>query len=361
MDTYRAAVQSSIYYWMLRTCKEKGSVTAPGQIALGTTKGSVRNDNQDRAAVLTFFPNERLSDVVQVAVLCDGIGGLKDGANVAALAISSFTARVIELSDSNMTDCLKKAANHANKIVFDKYEGKGGCTLSAVSINRSGLIEIVNYGDSRVYLQSEKSLTQLSSDDTLDGQLAKMDRKIDAPLPEFKHLVQFIGMEGELDTSPIDITKVKDGDRILLASDGAYNVDFSTMESLLLNSTSTEDGIKKLLLLSEWIGGKDNATAIYAPAFSNTEGYKSMSMTTFEICTWNSSYIFSVDTILNDTTTKEKEVQSEKSSKDKNKKKTSKKKKIQNSAENRNNVADNNDNDDEVIQIQIEFDEGEAG
>lgn len=131
--------------------KKKSSSTAAGQVALGTTRGIVREDNQDRAAVLTFFPNERLSEVIQVAVLCDGIGGLKDGANAAVLAISSFTAQLAELSDSTLEGRLKQAAKIANREVFAKYNGKGGCTLSAVSTKRERVVEIVNYGDSRVF------------------------------------------------------------------------------------------------------------------------------------------------------------------------------------------------------------------
>jgi len=369
MGTDQTAVQSSINYWMQRTFKEKGSIMAAGQVALGTTKGSVREDNQDRAAVLTFFPNEHLSEAVQVAVLCDGIGGLKDGGNASVLAISSFVAELVDLSDDNLKGRLRSAAKVANDEVYNKYRGKGGCTLSAVSTNRKGVVEIVNYGDSRVYLQSGEELTQLSTDDTLDGQLAKMDRQVDVSLPEFKHLVQFIGMEGELDTSPIDTKDIKSGDRLILASDGAYDVEFSTMEKILVNSSSTEDGIKKLLLLSDWIGGKDNATVVCMPAFSSVEGYKSMTMPTFEICTWSASYIFSVSefrrelstvsSVAKSTSATVEEAERDQDAQKAKKKKAPKKKKVKEPSENHKEKKDKND--EEAVQLKIEFGEDELG
>lgn len=294
MNIDRMAVQNSIFYWMQRTVKEKGCMTTTGQVAIGSTRGIVRQDNQDRAAVVTFYPSDKLSEIVQVAVLCDGIGGLQDGANAAALAVSAFVAQLVGLSDDNLMGQLRFAASKANGEVFAKYKGKGGCTLSAVSITKAGPVEIVNYGDSRVYLQSGNGLVQLSTDDTLDGQLAKMDRHIDVSLPEFKHLVQFIGMEGEIDTSSIDINKIQDGDQILIVSDGVYGVGFQLMEKVLLNCNSTESCIKKLLLLSEWVGGIDNATAMMLPAFPFVEEYGSIFSHMFEITTWSSGCFFSI-------------------------------------------------------------------
>ncbi|SBV95246.1 putative Protein phosphatase [uncultured Desulfovibrio sp.] len=294
MNIDRMAVQNSIFYWMQRTVKEKGCIATTGQVAIGSTRGIVRQDNQDRAAVVTFYPSDKLSETVNVAVLCDGIGGLQDGANAAALAISAFVSQLVGLSDDNLKGQLSFAANKANGEVFAKYKGRGGCTLSAVSITKAGPVEIVNYGDSRVYLQNGNGLVQLSTDDTLDGQLAKMDRHVGVSLPEFKHLVQFIGMEGEIDTSSIDINKIKDGDQILIVSDGVYGVEFQFMEKILLNSNSAESSIKKLLLLSEWVGGVDNATAIILPAFSFIDEYESIPHGMFEITTWSSGCFFSI-------------------------------------------------------------------
>lgn len=287
------AVKKAIYSWMHRTFKEKGAHSTAGKIALGSTKGLIRHENQDRAAIVTLTPNDTLSVPVQVSVLCDGIGGLKNGAEAATLAISSFVSQLTSISDSNLEGFLEHAANAANKEVYSVYKGGGGCTLSAVSTTPGGVVDIVNYGDSRVYHFNGKELIQLSTDDTLDGQLAKMDRRRENTLPEFKHLVQFVGMEERIETAMIKNVNFAVDDKILIASDGAYEVDIHIAQSILANSTSAEDGVKKLLLLSEWVGGKDNATAIYLPAYSKVENISKVKTPLIEVWTWYAEFLFS--------------------------------------------------------------------
>jgi serine/threonine protein phosphatase PrpC len=297
MNENGTIVQDSIYSWMQGTFKEKGANSVAGKSALGSTRGRVRNENQDRAAVVMVSPNPSLSVPVQVAVLCDGIGGLRNGAEAATLAISSFISQLVHLTDGNIHGFLERAANFSNREVYSAYNGKGGCTLSAVSITASGVVDFVNYGDSRIYRYNAESLIQLTTDDTLDGQLAKMDRRAVNSFPEFKHLVQFIGMEDRVESSSASGFKFENHDRLLIASDGAYDVDSPTMQKILANSTSAEDGVKKLLLISEWLGGKDNATAISIPAFLQVGEIKNTRNPLVYVWTWNAEFSFSYGSI----------------------------------------------------------------
>ena len=79
--------QQQLYNWLMR----KSPVSAVRRvaelpIAMASDIGLVRSENQDRAAILRIQLTEGRSSVV--VVLCDGMGGMSDGAECASLAIA---------------------------------------------------------------------------------------------------------------------------------------------------------------------------------------------------------------------------------------------------------------------------------
>lgn len=287
MNERQLSTQKKINNWLQQTFKPNGASSSFEESALASLKGNVRDENQDRAAIVRISPHTTLSKAIQVAVLCDGIGGMPNGADAATLALSSFISHLATITNTNRKGFLNSAAIFANDEVYTKYQGESGCTLSAVSFDADGIIDIANYGDSRVYLYSKNILKQLTVDGTLDGQLAKLNISEKPSLPEFKHLIQFIGMKDCGENPVIEVPTISRGDKLLVVSDGAYNVGIEVMEKALVNAPKVIDGVQRLLRISEWLGSKDNATAICVPAFLQLDESEKNSSSCLDVWTWH--------------------------------------------------------------------------
>jgi serine/threonine protein phosphatase PrpC len=149
---------------------------------------------------------------------------------------------------------LYQATGNAHIAVHDRYKGYGGTTLSAFILDNVGNFEAVNVGDSRIYLVIGKNLEQISTDDTIDGMLGKPDLS--------NYLLQHIGIEGELDPHMLNISKPKKVKKIVLTSDGAHFIDHKMLQSVLIQNEKPVTLAKRLVNISKWCGGSDNASAL---------------------------------------------------------------------------------------------------
>src|SRR5690606_33352271 len=114
-----------------------------------------------------------------------------------------------------------------------------GTTLTACVIERSGAARIGHIGDSRMYRFREGSMTQLTHDHTwvqreVDaGRLTPTEARIH-PLSHIVTRVLSEDVEPEMDLLSAD---VQSGDRLLLATDGLYNmVEEGALEAMLAST-----------------------------------------------------------------------------------------------------------------------------
>ena len=77
-------LQNSVKSWFMRRTNDS-AVRRVGElpVAIGTDKGRVRSENQDRAGVLRT--QDDLGQTFIVGVLCDGMGGMAAGEECASL------------------------------------------------------------------------------------------------------------------------------------------------------------------------------------------------------------------------------------------------------------------------------------
>lgn len=245
--------------WLQRQTSPSGvRKVVPAYGALASEIGNVRSENQDKAAIVKSVDGYGAPFVA--ALVTDGIGGMRDGSQCAALAIGAFVA---ELSQSSKQDAsrparwLEQSINAANLAVFREYLGNGGSTLVAVILHGNGGVHWVSAGDSRIYKLSQNELTQLTVDDTIAGQLGK---KGVIP-PEQSRILQFVGMGPEF--SPHFGSEVwRHDDQYVLTTDGVHYLSESFEIFSRLVSQSEEIGFtaKRLIDLARWCGGPDNAT-----------------------------------------------------------------------------------------------------
>ena len=222
--------------------------------ALSSDVGLKRDENQDRVAIARGTTTVGRPYVL--AVLSDGIGGMKDGAGCAAATLGNLFACFFETGrpDQGLEPTLKLAVHAANSAIHSRLGGKGGATLSALLLCQ-GIAHIINVGDSRIYKYSASQLSQLTVDDTIAGQLG---HKVEADMGS--NLLQFIGIGEALEVNVVQVPFDKD-DMLLLTSDGVHYLDKALIATLVANSPDPGTALRRLTETAKWCGGHDNASA----------------------------------------------------------------------------------------------------
>jgi protein phosphatase len=234
-----------------------------------------RREQQDSFAI------SDVSDAIFVekggilAALADGMGGMSLGREASALAVETMLESYAAKEDSESVDeALIRSLSRANMAVVElarkhDLEGSVGTTMIAAVIFRGGLYWI-SVGDSRIYLCRDGRLIQLTADHTYASELYE-EASIgeiswnDALLhPQKGALTSFLGMERipivDRNAQPLSL---RDGDRVLLCSDGLYRglLSEEIVEEMRL---SPREAAERLVLrvLAKDLPHQDNVTAI---------------------------------------------------------------------------------------------------
>lgn len=261
MSANPSLIHSHLTTWFLRKTLANGVrrvVTLSASLA--SDVGNIRKENQDRAAVVRG--RDRQGKEYVLVVVVDGIGGMLDGGTCAAMTIGAFIAAIDQFAQNNdnsdhPVDWLRESAYAANAVVYSKFHGNGGSTLVGLLI-RPGIHPYwLSIGDSRVYCMNGKTLTQVSIDDTIAGQLGKNPE--DAS--EQSKLLQFVGMGQGLEPH-IATIDAGSTDAVILTTDGVHYLSPSPgwLGQIIRHSPDPGLCVKRLVDLAKWCGGPDNAT-----------------------------------------------------------------------------------------------------
>lgn len=225
--------------------------------------------NEDAVTLVTstvFDPRPPL------VVVADGMGGYTGGALASQTVIEVFTREYKKmaagLSASKILDKLVQAAHVELKQLADKNETveRMGSTVVAAILGPDR-VGIVNVGDSRAYLYRQGELRQLSTDHSVVGELLK--KKAITPdeartHPERSMLTMSLSPKrGEVKPSIME-EKVKEGDVLLLCSDGLWSV-LSHREILtVVGELDVQPAAEKLIEMTNMSQAPDNVSVIVA-------------------------------------------------------------------------------------------------
>ncbi len=169
---------------------------------------------------LRFFPEGGL------ALVCDGMGGHRDGAMAAAVAAETFTENFAESDIASVTERLLESLDAANDAVAELFAGSshgGGTTLLAVFVG-SGILRWVSVGDSALLLWRHGRLIRLNEDHSMRGLLQRyLPSGEEASRSGAAHMLRsaVMGDDIELVDAPPTPFPLLPGDRLILCSDGA--------------------------------------------------------------------------------------------------------------------------------------------
>jgi len=231
-----------------------------------TDIGCVRKENQD------YFLFE-VKDDMAFCVLCDGMGGANGGALASRLVCEAYIKELkrqsSELCDfDSIKNVVERAVYSANKNVFQyatkdlKYEGMGTTMVTATVKNN--VVVISNVGDSRAYKISDLGIKKITRDHSLvemfveEGKISAEEAKRH---PDKNIITKAVGTERELDADFYN-PDMKNGDRILLCSDGLSN--FLTDDELysFIYKKDIDKSLNNLIDMAKDRGGSDNITAV---------------------------------------------------------------------------------------------------
>ena len=227
-----------------------------------TDIGSMREENQDALGYVS------LDEGLFLAV-ADGMGGYAGGSLAAQTAIESITAFVKEHwgEEERTENLLKKAVHHANhavrtKALADEKLHDMGTTCVCVLAHKEQAY-MAHVGDSRAYLLRDGVFSLITEDHTVVQQLIKKGKV--NPLEASYHpsagiLMRCLGqlehVEPELH-GPIDL---KEGDRLLLCSDGLTGMIYEDEIAQALTDKDLETVTDNLIQMANEAGGFDNIT-----------------------------------------------------------------------------------------------------
>ena len=229
--------------------------------AVGNSVIGMRRTNNEDA----IYINEQKN----LYLVADGMGGCNAGEVASSTAISAFVEAMENAENGETLDKMMSAIAQCNKKVYQKSRENVefldmGTTLVAVTVENEKMF-IVHVGDSRVYLFRENNLQQITTDHSYVMELVKIGsitREEAEVHPKRNIITRAIGISEEVEADTV-IEDVKQGDKILLCTDGLSNmVSKGEMTKILIEQCSTEEKVKKLVVLANEKGGLDNISLI---------------------------------------------------------------------------------------------------
>lgn len=229
-----------------------------------TNVGLVRDNNEDSF----YIPEDTERNIF---ILADGMGGHLAGETASRLATSTISEYMKNAEIESYEDvelAMIEAINLANSKIYkmseDNIEYRGmGTTLSLMYIYEDKVI-YTNIGDSRIYEIFDKTLIQLTKDDSfvnylLDiGEISEEQAKNH---PKKNVLTKALGTSESI-KAKVEYRLLKEGVKYLLCSDGLTNMVEINRIMEVVNENSIDNA--KDVLVEEALknGGIDNITLI---------------------------------------------------------------------------------------------------
>ncbi|MBQ8248781.1 MAG: Stp1/IreP family PP2C-type Ser/Thr phosphatase [Clostridia bacterium] len=250
--------------------------------------GMMRTENQDSYIIRPVCKNATL------CVVCDGMGGAKSGNVASKQAIDAFVENVVKyakaktgrggkisLTSDDACVILDDAARDANKAVYDlaqtspEYQGMGTTLVGALFCDN--MVYVINIGDSRLYLISNNTITQITHDHSyvqhlIDSGTVSVEEARNHPFRNRITRAVGIASEIESDIFSVDLSEL-DVAYLLLCSDGLsgllmpediYAMISSDLDIELVTDIESElcDKTDRLIKAANDAGGTDNITAV---------------------------------------------------------------------------------------------------
>jgi protein phosphatase len=229
-----------------------------------TDTGVWRTMNQDY-----FFTSETpVGNLPNLFIVSDGMGGHKAGEYASRYTVERVVASSSRNTSKNPVKILREAIEKANEILVmeagaDESKQGMGTTIVAATIAK-GKMCIANVGDSRLYVIGD-TIEQITKDHSYVAEMVrqgKVDPKNASMHPDKNIITRAVGASDTIQTDFFEVD-VKEGDTILLCSDGLTNmVTDDEICRIIREVSDLSEAGKTLVSEANKNGGSDNITVV---------------------------------------------------------------------------------------------------
>ncbi|MBN2798741.1 MAG: Stp1/IreP family PP2C-type Ser/Thr phosphatase [Deltaproteobacteria bacterium] len=236
-----------------------------------TDVGLKRGHNEDN-----FLINEEL----HLFVVADGMGGHVGGEYASAIAVNTVEEIVtsMELHEElpheeddpvEVTrEKLRYAIRLAGRRIFEKAEEEpefhGMGTTSVALLVDEGNAYIAHVGDSRLYMQRDGQIEQVTEDHSLVNEKVKagLITKEEAKNHKMRNVItRSLGYQEDVEVD-VEVRAVRRGDQFLICSDGLSGLVEDHEMGEHMTAHSPQEAARRLVELACERGGDDNITII---------------------------------------------------------------------------------------------------
>ena len=231
-----------------------------------------RERQEDSFTVVNAFDVTEIKEKGLLFVVCDGMGGMKDGKLASETAVTSLR-NSFALMDRNqdLAGQLKESIFRASEEVQRQLNGDGGSTVVA-GIIFGECLYYASVGDSFLYLKRGDGLYRLNREQNLCNELylerirsGTLEPREAEEASEASALTQFLGMTGfeDVDCS-VRPFPLREGDVLLACSDGVGGVleEREIQNALNLNHSQSMCRQLEQDILAHARKNQDNYTAL---------------------------------------------------------------------------------------------------
>ena len=246
-----------------------------------TDMGMVRTNNEDAFVVRNIWDDKHV-----LAVAIDGVGGYEGGEVAAAIARDSIQQYLLENTEGEKAELLKRAVVHANNRInaernSDAERSQMSCVLTAVLVDvAEQYINMAHVGDTRLYQYCDGEMTKLSHDHSLVGyreEIGDLTEEEAMHHPQRNIISRDVGSRyiSEDDDEYVEVNSfpLLPNSTLLLCSDGLCDMITSAeMRTVLAASTSVEEKVSALIAAANAAGGRDNVTVVLVEYCADDDG-----------------------------------------------------------------------------------------
>ncbi len=231
------------------------------ELALLSDVGTDREDNED------FCGHFIESPVTAIFAVADGVGGYEGGEIASRTAIETTLAAYRDSPPEwGVAKRLQRAVQRANIEIHNRALSvpelrQMATTLTAVAIDK-GMLAAAHIGDCRLYVLRHGKVNQMTKDHTWVGERVRLGLMTAAQArahPERSALNRSVGRELIVSVDRISMP-LKQGDRLVVCSDGLYNVLAEADLDRLTREGSAEEICRELIEKANARGTADNLT-----------------------------------------------------------------------------------------------------
>lgn len=205
-------------------------------------------------------------------IVADGMGGHSGGEVASNMAVKAIREVIIESYEKDAgikpQDLLTRAYTAAGLSIYEKSlsdsELKGMGTTLVVALIRDQKIYIANVGDSRAYLLNASGMWQITEDHSLVNEQIKAGIIKDESKAKFSKniITRSVGFERVTNCDILERT-LSPEDKYIICSDGLSGMIEDKEIYTIVQETSPENVVPKLIKEAKNNGGLDNVTVMY--------------------------------------------------------------------------------------------------